>query len=74
MSVEIPEALAVLDEWIELAATPAADVRMNHDIRKARAAFAELYRSTLPHRREIGLSFDEMDRIERALNAVENLK
>jgi hypothetical protein len=74
MSTEIPEALAVLDLFLSAYVDGQLPDGDQVAIRKARAAFAELYRSTLPHRREIGLSFDEMDRIVRALNAVEKLK
>jgi ATPase subunit of ABC transporter with duplicated ATPase domains len=36
------DVLAVMDEWIKQAATPANDVRMNLELRQARAAVAEL--------------------------------
>lgn len=35
------DVLAVMDEWIAKAATPASDVRMNLELRHARAALAK---------------------------------
>ncbi|MDE3021583.1 MAG: hypothetical protein KGI54_06955 [Pseudomonadota bacterium] len=72
MEKKTPEALAVLDAQIDIHVIKVHE-GLADDLRKARAAFAELYASARASR-DICMAWPTRDRLDAALAAVEVLK